>query len=144
MNLNFLNLMGIYEDTPENFVKVFKKCQEELLIATDFNPEFFENDSVLSTITELVKKGIRIQLIYSSEANLEKVPRIKRIIEKGYILAKPFDGLTDYFIVGDGWRYRANGYINRASFEKARVLRAQFDRMWDSQSHGSNLYQRMD
>ena len=136
MDLKFLDLMGIYNDIPENFAKVFKKCQDELLIAADLNPEFFENNLVSDTIMELAKRGITIKLIYSSEAKLEKIPVLKGMVDKGYISAKLRDGLDDYFIVADGWHYRAHGYINRKSFEIARKFRAQFDRMWNSQSHG--------
>jgi hypothetical protein len=141
MVLKFLDLIGIYNDIPENFAKVFKKCQEELLIATDLDPEFFENHIVLDTIMKLAKRGTTIKMIYTSEVNLKRAPVIKEMIDKGYISSKLGDGLDDYFIVGDGWHYRAHGYINRKSFEMARILTAKFDRMWNSLSHGSNLYQ---
>jgi len=144
MNLNFLNLFGIYDDTPENFAKVFNKCREELLIAIDLNPEFFGNQIVLDTIMKLANRHTKIKLIYTSEENLRRVPVIKEMIDKGYISARLDDKLDDYFIVGDGWYYRTHGYINGKSFEKARQLRDKFDKMWDSLSQGSNLYQVMD
>jgi len=139
--VNFLELFGIYKDTPENFARIFKKCREDLLIATDLDSELFGNHLVLGTIMELARNGITIKLIYSSEANLKKVPRIKRIIDEGYISARSYDGSSDYFIVGDGWRYRAHGYINDKSFEMARKFRAQFDQIWNLATHKSNLYQ---
>jgi len=51
----------------KNWTRLIKKARSTLCIATDFDPEIFENGKVLSAVIDAARRGVEIRFAYDTD-----------------------------------------------------------------------------
>ena len=135
-----------HEQAFKEFKCLINKGQHEILIATDLDPDCFNNHEFLDSLSQAKDRGCDIRILYDKRASLEGVPELAKLQKKGVVTIKKGEQEMDmHFAVIDGIHIRldrhpfqqlgrteAEGRVLTRTFELGRKYRHRFDQMWIS------------
>lgn len=132
-----------YPQSLQEFLLLISKARHEILIATDLDPTIFNNDLILTNLSEARRRGCDIRLVFDKRADLENAPKLAKLQDKGLITIKKHEQELDvHFVVIDGQHIRLDrhpfqqfeqegeGRVLLRTLELGRKYRHRFDEMW--------------
>jgi len=133
-----------YDKSHEEFTCLVDKARQEILIATDLDPNTFGSDRVLKHLSEAKNRGCSIRVVYDERAQIEDAPKLAKLQDRGVISIKKAEHeLNMHFVVIDGQHVRLDshpfqefgkeeteGKVLMRTLELGRKYRRRFDEMW--------------